>query len=74
MADKALVVVFDDERRIGDLVRAGLTREGYDVIDTPDAETALGLLDQALPDLMIVDMKMPRMDGTRFVDEAKTRE
>jgi len=74
MGPNPLVMVVDDDPKICELVRAGLTREGYDVIEAPDAETALGLLDQALPDLMIVDRKMPKMDGMALIEEAKTRD
>jgi len=71
MAPNALIMVVDDEKPVRDLVRAGLTKKGYDVIDAPDAAAALSLLEQSLPDLMIVDMKMPRMDGMKLIAEAK---
>jgi len=74
MAANALIMVVDDEKNVRDLVRAGLTKQGYDVIDAEDAESALQQLDQVLPDLMIVDMKMPKMSGMKLIEEARARD
>lgn len=74
MAANALIMVVDDEAGVRCLVREALTRQGYDVVEAEDADTALRLLDETLPDLMLVDMKMPKMDGMKLLEEAKARD
>ncbi len=74
MKANAVIMVVDDEEGIRHLVRAALNKEGYDVVEAEDAESALLQLDTTLPDLMLVDMKMPKMNGLRLIEEAKARD
>jgi DNA-binding response OmpR family regulator len=60
---RPLVLVADDDPDIVALVRFRLERDGYEVLSAPDGETAL---DRALarpPDLALLDVTMPRLDG-----------
>jgi DNA-binding response OmpR family regulator len=60
---RPLVLVADDDPDILALVRFRLERDGYEVLSAPDGETAL---DRALarpPDLALLDVMMPRLDG-----------
>jgi DNA-binding response OmpR family regulator len=60
---RPLVLVADDDPDILALVRFRLERDGYEVLSAPDGETAL---DRALarpPDLALLDVTMPRLDG-----------
>ena len=60
---KRLVMVVDDEPAIVRLVRAKLQADGYAVITAARGEEALALLDDERPELVILDLMMPGMDG-----------
>ena len=74
MSANALILVVDDDARIRTLVRTILAKDGHEVVEAADADEALVQLDNTLPDLMLVDMKMPRMDGMTLIREARKRE
>ena len=57
------ILVCDDDKHILQLVNIHLMREGYDVIKANDAKEALCLLEEVVPDLAVVDVMMPGMDG-----------
>lgn len=57
------ILVVDDDVHILQLVNIYLTREGYQVLLAENAQQALALLEGSLPDLAVVDVMMPGMDG-----------
>ncbi|MGA9775744.1 MAG: response regulator transcription factor [Candidatus Dormiibacterota bacterium] len=57
------ILVVDDEAAIRDFIELGLSREGFEVRTAPDGRAALTAVDQFEPDVVIVDVMMPRMDG-----------
>lgn len=57
------VLVVDDEQRLRYLVRSYLEREGFRVIEAVDGETALELTHSDRPDLLVLDLMLPGMDG-----------
>jgi DNA-binding response OmpR family regulator len=57
------ILVVDDEARIVKLVRDYLERAGFDVIAAPDGETALRLTRGQKPDLIVLDLMLPGVDG-----------
>jgi len=57
------ILVVDDDVHILQLVNIYLTREGYQVLLAENAKQALALLEGNLPDLAVVDVMMPGMDG-----------
>jgi two-component system response regulator MprA len=57
------VLVVDDEQSIVDFIRLGLQYEGFKVATAPDGQAALRAISEFKPDLMILDIMMPRMDG-----------
>jgi len=61
MAKKILVV--DDERHIVRLVEVNLSRAGYDVATAYDGVEALEKVEAEEPDMIVLDVMMPRMDG-----------
>ena len=61
MATKILVV--DDDEEIRTLLRRGLALEGYAVTTASDGEEALEYARQAWPDLVVLDVLMPKLDG-----------
>ena len=60
---KQLVLVVDDEPAIVRLVRAKLQADGYGVMTASRGEEAITALDDERPDLIILDLMMPGMDG-----------
>lgn len=62
MPEKTVLVV-EDEENILEAVKYNLAREGYDVITAMDGETGLELARKADPDLVILDIMLPKMDG-----------
>jgi DNA-binding response OmpR family regulator len=67
------VLVVDDERRLVSLVQTYLEQEGYRVLSAFDGREALSLARAQAPDLIILDLMMPEMDGYEFI-EAYRRE
>ena len=60
---RPVVLVADDDPDILALVRFRLERDGYEVLSAPDGETALDLALARTPDLALLDVMMPRLDG-----------
>ena len=60
---KHLILVVDDEPSIVRLVRAKLQADGYAVVTAANGEEALARLDDERPDLIVLDLMMPGMDG-----------
>jgi DNA-binding response OmpR family regulator len=59
----ALVVVADDDRDIVALVRAILSKAGFDVVEASDGVEALDLVRARRPQLAVLDISMPKLDG-----------
>jgi len=57
------VLVVDDELHLCNVLRRILEREGYKVITAPDGEAALGLTAEEKPDVILLDLMMPGIDG-----------
>jgi DNA-binding response OmpR family regulator len=57
------VLVVDDEEKILELVRAYLERDGYNVVTARDGKQALQLADERQPDLVVLDLNLPEVDG-----------
>ena len=58
-----IILVVDDERKIVDIVRAYLERDGFRVVTAYDGETALRVFRQEKPDLIVLDLMLPKMSG-----------
>ena len=57
------ILVVDDEKPISDIIKFNLTKEGYDVHTAYDGEEALKQVEEVSPDLIILDLMLPKMDG-----------
>ena len=57
------IMIIDDEKDIRDSLEGVFMDEGYQVVVAPDAESALTALKKRLPDLILLDIWMPGMDG-----------
>ena len=67
------VVVLDDESAIQKLLRVVLEDEGYEVLTTDDGKQALDYCANQQVDLIIQDLRMPKMDGLTFLRTLKER-
>jgi DNA-binding response OmpR family regulator len=59
----ATILVVDDERKIRDLVRSYLEREGYAVLVADTGQRALEAIERARPDLVVLDLMLPDLPG-----------
>jgi DNA-binding response OmpR family regulator len=57
------ILVVEDEKDIGDLVEYHLKQSGFQVVRAPDGTTGLEQAIRAKPDLIILDLMLPGMDG-----------
>lgn len=75
MANKVLVV--DDESEIRDLLRTSLSAQGYEVVVASNGEEAIGLAKRENPQVILLGIEMPGIDGIetckRLKAEEKTR-
>ena len=69
----ALVLVVDDDAAIRDTVTQVLDLEGYSVVTADNGAQALQSIEDQKPSLVLLDMRMPVMDGWEFAHELKTR-
>ena len=67
----ALVLCVDDDRQCLNSVSRLLTRHGYRVVAHDDPRTALGVMKEAVPDLALLDVMMPGMDGLEMTKEIR---
>jgi len=57
------ILIIDDERAIRRFLRAALTSHGYEVIEAENGQTALAIAADRRPDILILDLGLPDMDG-----------
>src|SRR5215469_12512386 len=70
-ADEVRVLLVEDDAALAQMYRVKLERDGYTVQVAGDGEEALGLLEGELPDLIFLDVRLPRMDGLTFLERLR---
>ena len=73
MKGKPRILVVDDEPNLCLLYKQALEGEGYQVDAVPDAQDALRLLEERPPDVVVMDVRMPRMDGIEAMGRMLSR-
>ena len=69
-----LVLVVDDELSVRQLLRRMLEPDGYTVIEAENGRAAMERLRDVAPDVILLDLMMPEMDGFQFVAEFRRHE
>ncbi|MCB1754193.1 MAG: response regulator transcription factor [Gammaproteobacteria bacterium] len=64
---KKTILIIDDEKKIRSFIRISLTAEGYLYIEAPDAKTGFRAITEEKPNLIILDLGLPDMDGFQFL-------
>ena len=65
------ILVVDDERPISDIIKFNLTKEGYEVVTAFDGREALEQFEAENPDLVILDLMLPELDGLEVAKEIR---
>jgi excisionase family DNA binding protein len=68
-----VVLIVDDDERLREYVRANLELEGYNVREAESAEQGLSVLDEESPDLILLDVMMPEVDGWEMLRRVQER-
>ncbi len=74
MEKKAKILVADDSRQSVELIQAMLTLAGYEVLIASDGEQALQTILKESPDLVLLDVMMPKLDGYQICARLKADE
>jgi DNA-binding response OmpR family regulator len=72
MAEEKVILLVDDDRELNDGLRSLLERSGHRVMQAFDGVEAKDLIDQRRPDLMVLDMMMPRLGGYPVLEYLQT--
>ena len=70
LPERKQVLIVDDEPNLRKILSAQLTRDGYDVLTAEDGEQGLALLKEHHIDLVVTDLKMPKVDGMTLLKTA----
>lgn len=71
MPEPRTVLVVDDEPDVRLLCRVNLEFEGYRVLEAPDGRAALETLEEDLPDVVLLDVMLPEVDGWQVLERIK---
>ena len=69
--EKKTILIVDDEQKIVDLLVHNLKREGYETIEANDGITAVEMAKEQRPDLILLDIMLPRLDGLSVCKKIK---
>ena len=70
LPEKMQVLIVDDEPNLRKILSAQLSRDGYDVMTAEDGEQGLAMLREHHIDVVITDLKMPKVDGMQLLRDA----
>lgn len=71
---KAQILIVEDETLLNEAYETVLKHEGYEVYKAFNGEEALEILKDTVPDLILLDLRMPKMDGLTFLAELQKKE
>ncbi|KGR73148.1 response regulator YycF [Streptococcus phocae subsp. salmonis] len=65
------ILIVDDEKPISDIIKFNLTKEGYDIVRAFDGREAVAVFEEHKPDLIILDLMLPELDGLEVAKEIR---
>jgi signal transduction histidine kinase/DNA-binding response OmpR family regulator len=68
------VLVVDDDPAVRDILRRTFTKAGWDVSEAENGREGLRILEQSVPELVLLDLMMPEVDGFQFLEELHRNE
>ena len=71
MNEGPTILIVEDEPEIRRFLRISLVNHGYNLLETPKGEEGLTLLAEKKPDLVILDLGLPDLDGVTFTQRAR---
>jgi DNA-binding response OmpR family regulator len=71
MSDTGLILLVEDEPLLANLLRQRLEREGFTVVLGKDGEEALKILKEKKPDLILLDIILPKISGFELMERLK---
>jgi DNA-binding response OmpR family regulator len=72
MADQKTILIVEDETLLANLLRQRFERDGYRVILARDGEEALQILKKVKPDLILLDIILPKISGFELMEKLKS--
>jgi excisionase family DNA binding protein len=70
---RRVILIVDDDERLREFVRVNLEMEGYRVLEAASAEAGLTALEEEPPDLILLDVMMPQVDGWEMLRRVQER-
>lgn len=70
---KPFIVIAEDEQAVSELLRYNLEAEGYETAIANDGDEAMLLIDERVPDLMLLDWMLPKISGIEICRRVRTR-
>lgn len=71
---KPFIVIAEDETAVSELLRYNLESEGYETAIASDGDEAMLLIDERIPDLMLLDWMLPKISGIEICRRVRTRQ
>ncbi|MGT2889744.1 response regulator YycF [Streptococcus dysgalactiae subsp. equisimilis] len=65
------ILIVDDEKPISDIIKFNLTKEGYDIVTAFDGREAVTIFEEEKPDLIMLDLMLPELDGLEVAKEIR---
>lgn len=65
------ILIVDDEKPISDIIKFNLTKEGYDTVTAFGGKEAVAVFEEEKPDLIILDLMLPELDGLEVAKEIR---
>ena len=73
MSEKKKIMVVDDDQHIAELISLYLLKEGYQTMEVYDGKEVLEKIDTFQPDMMLLDLMLPSMDGYKVCTEVRKK-
>ncbi|HWK67416.1 MAG TPA: response regulator [Rhizobiaceae bacterium] len=71
---KKVILTVDDSRTIREMLRTALSEAGMDVVQAEDGVQGLEVLQSTIPNVIVTDINMPRLDGFGFIEAVRSND